>query len=198
MGINQVSPVIDDFMRNWNGNLPNDNSPVIDAFMRNWNDNLPNDNTRTALIVPLLPMLIETRSTDAVEVARGYMALDWAVRVCAPIALDAAGLKEHADTLRALPPIVEASDHVICCIRVAAIAAASLSFNESILDADTASAVDDCLSLVAFAYEVSAYAAVVAGVYAASALAYAAIIESAKIYSSVADLIERMCALGVA
>jgi hypothetical protein len=44
--------------------------PVIGAFLRSWNDSLPDEAVRTALLRPLLPLLIGTRSTRAVELTR--------------------------------------------------------------------------------------------------------------------------------
>jgi len=58
--------------------------PVIGAFLRSWNDALPDDATRTLLLRPLLPLVLNTRSTKAVEVKRSYLALDWLARVHAP------------------------------------------------------------------------------------------------------------------
>src|SRR6266404_1742190 len=71
--------------------------PVIGAFMRNWNDAIRDDATRTRLLKPLLPSLIGTRSTRAVELRRSYLALDWLARECAPAWLSLrADLQAHA------------------------------------------------------------------------------------------------------
>jgi hypothetical protein len=40
--------------------------PVIGAFMRSWNDAIPDDAHRTALLKPLLPLLVGSKSTPAV------------------------------------------------------------------------------------------------------------------------------------
>ena len=41
-------------------------SPVIGAFLRSWNDSLPTDADRDRLLKPLIPKIIDTRSTSAV------------------------------------------------------------------------------------------------------------------------------------
>src|SRR5262249_41202239 len=47
--------------------------PMIGAFMRSWNDALPNDE-RTALLLPFIPHLINTRGSDALVQRRATMA----------------------------------------------------------------------------------------------------------------------------
>jgi hypothetical protein len=59
------------------------------------------------LLVPYIPRIIGTRSTEDVERRRGYRCADWAIHVAAPMALESAGLAEHAATLRALPAVVD-------------------------------------------------------------------------------------------
>ena len=78
--------------------------PVIGAFMRAWNDGLA-DTERTALLLPLVPKLVGTRSTKKVEERRALMAADWLVRVNTPAWLRLAGLTVHADALASLPEI---------------------------------------------------------------------------------------------
>jgi hypothetical protein len=78
--------------------------PVIGAFVRSWNDALP-DAERTTLLRPLLPKLIGTRGSKALEERRALMAADWLVRVNTPAWLRLAGLTVHADALAALPEI---------------------------------------------------------------------------------------------
>ena len=80
-------------------------SPVIGAFMRSWNDALPDDK-RTALLLPLVPRIVGTRGSAAIEDRRALMAADWLVRVNTPAWLRLAGLAGHADALVALPEIV--------------------------------------------------------------------------------------------
>jgi len=80
--------------------------PVISDFLRSWNDSLPDNATRDRLLKPLILKLIGTRSPSAVEQARGYLALDWLVRVSTPTWLDLIECcREEGAALRALPEI---------------------------------------------------------------------------------------------
>src|SRR6185312_16006004 len=80
--------------------------PVIGAFMRSWNDSLPNDK-RTELLRPMIPSLVGSKSTPAVENRRAIMACDWLVRMYAPAWLRLAGLTAQADALANLPEITD-------------------------------------------------------------------------------------------
>ena len=81
-------------------------SPVIRAFCAAWNDAIPDDHTRTRLLRPLLPVILDTRSTPEVEERRSFMALDWLIREHLPAWLDLVpALQPHADALRAADPI---------------------------------------------------------------------------------------------
>ena len=81
--------------------------PVITAFMVAWNDGLPNDADRTRLLLPLVPKLIGTRGSKALENRRATMAADWLVRVHTPAWLRLAGLTAQADALAALPELTD-------------------------------------------------------------------------------------------
>ena len=81
-------------------------SPVIGAFMRAWNDGLPDDE-RTALLLPLIPRLVGTRGSAALENRRATMAADWLIRVQTPAWLRLAGLAQHADALENFPEITD-------------------------------------------------------------------------------------------
>ena len=80
--------------------------PVISIFLRAWNDALP-DNDRDQLLRPLIPRLINTRGSTALENRRSLMAADWLIRVHTPAWLRLAGLTAHADALSALPEITD-------------------------------------------------------------------------------------------
>ena len=84
-------------------------SPVIAAFIRSWNDAIPDDETRTRLLKPILPRLIGTVGSPAVEQRRADLAFDWCVRVSTPAWLDLAGLKDEANALRSLRPLLDRS-----------------------------------------------------------------------------------------
>ena len=81
---------------------------VLAAWMRGWNDGLPSDADRDRLLKPLLPRLLNTRSTKAVEERRSFIALDWLIREFLPSWLDGVeSLKVHAAAIRALPEIAD-------------------------------------------------------------------------------------------
>ncbi len=77
--------------------------PIISAFMRSWNDNLPDD--ERGILLPLIPKLVGTRSSEAVEARRATMTADWYVRTFTPAWLRLAGLNDHANALAAFPEI---------------------------------------------------------------------------------------------
>lgn len=79
-------------------------SPVIAAYVRTLNDRMPSD-VRNELLLPLIPQLLGTANADGQVAA--FMCADRAVRVFAPLALDAAGLPDEATKLRELPEIVD-------------------------------------------------------------------------------------------
>ena len=81
--------------------------PVIGAFCRSWNDALPSDADRDRLLKPLIPRLVGSRSTPAVEQRRAWLATDWLVRTCAPAWLTLVkDLEPHATALRGLPELI--------------------------------------------------------------------------------------------
>ncbi len=99
----------------WMAGEPHSDHPqcvgeVIGAFMRSWNDAISTTAKRDALLKPLLPLILNTASTPAVELKRSYLAFDWLARVQAPAWLDLTeSLKSHAATLRALTPLTDSA-----------------------------------------------------------------------------------------
>jgi len=83
-------------------------SLVIAAFVRSWNDSIPDADTRARLLGPLIPLLLDTAASAAVETRRSWMAIDWLVRTFAPAWLDLAGQSSHASALRDLPELESA------------------------------------------------------------------------------------------
>ena len=81
--------------------------PAITAFMVSWNDGLPNDDERARLLLPLIPALVGTRGTTALETRRANMAADWYIRIQTPAWLRLAGLTTQAATLEAFPEITD-------------------------------------------------------------------------------------------
>jgi hypothetical protein len=80
--------------------------PVIGAFLRIWNDSLP-DADRDRLLRPLITIVINTRSTPAVERRRATMAADWLIREHTPTWLRLAGLTTQAEALVSLSEITD-------------------------------------------------------------------------------------------
>jgi hypothetical protein len=85
--------------------------PILAAYAREINDRMgqgaEGDALRAKHLLPIATKLIGTRSTPEVERKRMYYFADRAVRLFAPSALEAVGLTERADALRALPEIVD-------------------------------------------------------------------------------------------
>ena len=138
---------------------PCTDAPLAAAFRRvnDWSG-WRNDKDRTAFMRPYLMRLGRLALADrhAPNAAYGYAAADVACRVIAPMALDAAGMGEHAAALRGLTPVVSAPT-----ARAAAAAAAAYA------DADAATV---AAATAAYADAADAYAAA----YADAAAAYAA------------------------
>jgi len=95
--------------------------PVITAFLVSWNDSLSSDAERDRLLKPLIPLIVGTRSSRAVEERRSYMALDWMIRVFTPKWLDIVpALHEQAKSLRELNDIADMAGAVAAGIKVKA------------------------------------------------------------------------------
>ena len=90
---------------------PCTDAPLATAFraVNDWSG-WRNDAARTAFMRPYLQRLGRLALADrhAPYAAYGYAAADVACRVIAPMALDAAGMGEHAAALRGLAPVVSA------------------------------------------------------------------------------------------
>lgn len=85
--------------------------PVIGAFMRSWNDGLPDNASRDALLKPLVPRLVGTRGSAALERKRSLMAADWLIRTHTPAWLRLAGLTAQADAIAGLPEITDMAQY---------------------------------------------------------------------------------------
>jgi hypothetical protein len=81
-------------------------SPVLGAFLRSWNDSLSDEDRQ--MLKPLIPRLVGTKASKAVEEKRAWMAADWLARECAPAFLRLAGLTEHAEALEGLAALTTA------------------------------------------------------------------------------------------
>ena len=195
--------------------------PVITAFMVSWNDSLPNDDDRKRLLKPLIPHLIGTRGSKALESRRASMAADWFIRVQAPAWLRLAGLTTQADALASFPEITDFAKTpslmpVLEGIRkdadaaevaawnaagAAARAAARVAAEVAAWDAARVAAWDAARAAAWAAAKVAAWdaawdAAWAAAKVAAWAAAWAALTETtATLQASAAELVIRMCAL---
>jgi hypothetical protein len=127
--------------------------PVIAAYTMRLNDALGEEDRQRLL--PFIARIAGSRATPAAKLARCYLAATRAVKVFAPLALEARGLPAAAATLRALPDIVDRDT----ASRRAAAAAAAYAAN-------AAAAYD--------AYDAAYAAAAAAAAYAANAAAAAA------------------------
>jgi hypothetical protein len=85
--------------------------PVLSAFGRRLNDEMgtgpAGDVLRVKYLAELAPRLVGTRSTLEVALRRALVFADGAVRVLAPLAMEAAGLCDAAGSLRALSPVID-------------------------------------------------------------------------------------------
>ena len=76
--------------------------PVLSAYGRTLNDRML-EVERNRFLKQLIPLLVGTRSTPVVELARAEYLIRETTRRILPIAMDAVGLREEAKRLRALP-----------------------------------------------------------------------------------------------
>ena len=150
--------------------------PVLSAFGRKLNDEMGHgsegDALRAKYLADLAPRLVGTRSTPEVEIRRALVFADGAVRVLAPLALEAAGLCDAAATLRALSPVVSRDT---AANAANAANAAHAAYADADADAYAARAADAAARAAYAAHAADAYAAAYdAAVYAAYAAADAA------------------------
>ncbi|RWP31829.1 hypothetical protein [Mesorhizobium sp.] len=83
--------------------------PVIKAFMVSWNGGLL-DEDRAALLLPLMPKIVGTRGSTALQHRRSAMATNWLVQVNASAWLRLPGLESHADGLAEIADWAERAD----------------------------------------------------------------------------------------
>ena len=101
--------------------------PVLAAFARAWNDSLPDD-TRDVILKPFVLRLIDTKSSKQVEQRRGYMAINWLIKVYTPKWLDLVpSLSGHSLALRNLENIADMAGAVAAGERVSAAYSAAYS-----------------------------------------------------------------------
>ena len=160
---------------------------VITQFMVNWNDSLPDDATRDRLLKPLIPLLVDSRSTKTVEKKRGWMAFDWLVREHAAAWMDLTpALVIHAQALRALP-IINADSIALCMPVFQAAHKASAAAGAAVWDAAWDAAGDAARAAARAAARDAAWAAA----WDAAGAALKPTIE--RLQLSAQDLVRRMC-----
>ncbi len=98
-------------------------SPVLGAFLRSWNDSLPDADRQ--MLKPLIPRLVGTKASKAVEEKRAWMVTDWLARECAPAFLRLAGLTDHAEALEGLAALTTTKQTVKAQPTLAAAGAAA-------------------------------------------------------------------------
>ena len=172
--------------------------PVIAAFVRTWNDDLP-ANERDRLLRPLIPRLVGTWSTPAMQLRRAFIAADWALREAAPDALDATGLGALARKLRALPEIVDRPTARAAAKAARATLPALRTIATCAARAAAACAFTAVVATYAATYNttyISASAASAASAVAASADAAAVAGDTYAVYESARDMLVRMIEAG--
>ena len=83
--------------------------PVITALMISWNDGLPD--SERGMLLPLIPKLVGTRGSKALERRRSLMAADWLIRTHTPAWLRLAGLNDQALMIEGLPEITDTAQY---------------------------------------------------------------------------------------
>ncbi len=78
--------------------------PVLSAFVRACNDAM-DDEARNRWLRPLVPILVNTRASAAVEKVRGWLVVDAVVRELLPARLRWLRRSDEANLLADLPPI---------------------------------------------------------------------------------------------
>ena len=89
-------------------------APSIAAFIRTWSDGLPQAE-RDDLIRPLLPRLVGTRGSEALERRRVARVADWLVRTHVPAWFHLAKLIVEGDELANLPALQDIGDLASLC-----------------------------------------------------------------------------------
>ncbi|WP_244471767.1 glycosyltransferase family 61 protein [Methylobacterium sp. ARG-1] len=89
-------------------------SPSIAAFIRTWGDSLPQAE-RDGLLLPLVPRLVGTNGSEAMEHRRIAMVADWLVRTHVPAWFRLAKLNVEADELADRAELTDVADLASLC-----------------------------------------------------------------------------------
>ena len=93
--------------------------PVVTRYAMALNDRMPDDQRQRLL--PYIVRIAGSKATPEVERLRAYKAATYAVKVFAPLVLDARGFTDHAATLRAVPDITDRASALVAKTANAAI-----------------------------------------------------------------------------
>jgi hypothetical protein len=182
--------------------------PVIASFARRLNDRL--DSEERQRLKEYIPALALSRAEWPITLKRALIAADYAVRVFAPVALDARGREKDAARLRALEEITDHAtarkgcadayaayaDAYADAYVAAAAAAAAAAADAAYADAAAAAAADaDAAYAAAYAAAAAAAAAADAAYAAAADAAYAAADDAADDAAAAASC--RLADLGI-
>ena len=181
--------------------------PVIQCLCIALNDRLPSDAERERVIGPHIMTPIGTQQGTDLTRQRMLIVADEAVRVWAPMDLDACGLSNEAEILRSLPEIVDhltAGDAAKAASHAAKIApyvsySASYTVSNASYAARLASCVDKVYPYASYTASHAAKAATFAASFAASYTTEAdhtAEMIKTSYESLMLPLILRLCAMG--
>ena len=172
---------------------------VLAEYGRIVNDSMEDDATRNKYLIPLIPLLIGTSGSAALEQLRMFAIVDFTVRELLPMVLDKINYVEDAEKLRKLEPITDkpsatalaayatyATDATDAATDAAADAAAGATYAA----AAAAAAAD-----AARAARAAALAALAAASTADAAADAARILGADTVWTMVVGLIERLCAM---
>jgi hypothetical protein len=175
--------------------------------MRSWNDALPTE--ERAMLLPLIPLTINTVGSPALAERRAMMSVDWYIRVHTPAFLRLAGLTKQANALASFPELTAQSQMPSIAAPLEAIrddASAAESAAESAARSAAWSAAESAAESAArSAARSAAWSAARSAAWSAARSAARSAAESAaesalndtrtELQASALDLVKRMCAL---
>jgi hypothetical protein len=156
---------------------PQCTSPVLAEIGRRLNDLLSDEERQ--LLIPLIPRLLDTRSTTEHDSGRACLMIDLTIREIVPMGLHAVGWTDLADQLRSIGPIIDpasaaAASEVVQAVQEEAFTRASASYASYASYASDGSSDASDASYASASAAYAAYAAAASAAYAASAAAAAA------------------------
>ncbi len=162
--------------------------PVVGTFGRPANDRMEHEDRQR--LKALLPLMLGTAGSVALQVRRALRLADWATREIAPLALDKANLPAEAAKLRALSPIVDRATALLARDAAAAHNAASAAYY-----AAAAAAAYYAASAASAAYYAAYAAAYVAAAHNAASAAYYAAAAANATADQIIAILREICAM---